>query len=93
MIDVLNLVLPHMPRDPRLIIHQAEIGSFIDTTDTHWDDVWHDIWTNREAGEPHLDVAHLELMAKLRRRAKRQRAWNLSRWCQRRIDKIQSGRK
>lgn len=60
--DVLRLVAPHMPKD-RVTIIEAEAVAW---TKAHghgggFDCAWHDLWTDTDAGERHLQVVHAEL--------------------------------
>lgn len=81
--DVLLLVRPYMPSDSRLTIHEADAFEFVSNTDVEWDCAWHDIWTDTDVGEPHLSLAHTDLMWKCRKRVKHQGAWNYPRWMHR----------
>lgn len=76
--DVLKLVAPHMPTE-RLTIIEAEALEWTCKNKTHFDCAWHDLWTNRDAGEPHLDIWHGTLFMNCRKFVKRQGAWALSR--------------
>lgn len=76
--NVLQLVGPYMPTD-RLTIIQAEALEWTAKNTEHFDSAWHDLWTNREAGEPHLDVWHMRLINNCRRTITRQGAWAFSR--------------
>jgi hypothetical protein len=76
--DVLKLVAPHMPTD-RLAIIEADAFRWIANNKERFDCAWHDLWTNRDAGEPHLDVWHTRLLIECRRFAKQQGAWALNR--------------
>lgn len=76
--DVLSLVAGHMPKDPRLKIHHVDAFEFVKSRGP-WDFAWHDIWTDTDSGEPHLQVAHMQLFLNCMRRAKRQGAWAMPR--------------
>lgn len=82
-LDVLKLVAPYLCDDPRVEIIEADAREWVKTaaaTDHHWDAVWHDIWTDRDAGEPHLAVEHGRLMIALRGHVDWQGAWNFPRY-------------
>lgn len=76
--DVLKLVQPYMPKD-RLAIIQADALKWTATTDQTFDYAWHDLWTNREAGEPFLDIWHTQLIFNCHDKVKNQGAWKYSR--------------
>lgn len=59
--DVLSLVQPYMPTD-RLTIIQADALEWTEKNTAVFDCAWHDVWTNREEGEPHLDAWHMRLL-------------------------------
>ena len=77
-VDVLKLVAPHMPTD-RLEIVQADALEWTVQDKRPFDCAWHDLWTNQEAGEPHLDVWHVKMMINCAGRVPVQGAWNLDR--------------
>lgn len=76
--DVLQLVAPHMPTD-RLTIIEADALKWTAENKEPFDCAWHDLWTDREKGEPHLDRWHAKLFANCRRTVKRQGAWAFDR--------------
>lgn len=84
---VLELVQPHLPADPRLRVHHAEARAWIAAhPERTWDCAWHDLWTDRSAGEPQLNLVHLELLSALRRRITRwQGAWACPRFLRRAV--------
>lgn len=59
--DVMKLVLPHMPKDPRLTIIEAEASEWCAKSKERFDCVWHDVWTDTSAGECVLAVKHSSL--------------------------------
>ena len=81
--DVMKLVWPHMPRDQRLEIIQAEAEKWIETTSERFDCVWHDLWTDTNAGEEHLALKHSRMIAKMAPRTPLQGAWAMPRWFRR----------
>lgn len=84
--DVLKLVAPHMPTE-RLTIIEAEALKWTATNKQPFDCGWHDLWTNRDAGEPHLDMWHTALLMNCRRTIKQQGAWALNRTIKREMVK------
>jgi hypothetical protein len=77
--DVLRLVQPHMPKTDRLAIIHADALEWTATTTQTFDYAWHDLWTNRDVGEPSLDEWHTRLILNCRHKAKKQGAWKYSR--------------
>lgn len=77
--DVLRLVAPHMPADPRLKIIHAEAEQWVNESDAKFDCAWTDLWTDEERGEEHLQVKHSKVMASLHGRVKFQGAWEFPR--------------
>lgn len=76
--DVLNLVQPYMPTD-RLTIIEAEALEWTAKNKQPFDCAWHDLWTDRDSGEPHLDIWHGQLFRNCKGKVKRQGAWAFSR--------------
>lgn len=77
---VLDLVAPFMPRDARVRVHHAEAEEFVARTrKLRWDCAWHDLWTDRDKGEPHLQVLHNRLLIALKDRVRMQGAWQYPR--------------
>lgn len=82
--DVLKLVEPYMPQD-RLTIIQADALEWTKTNKERFDFAWHDIWTDRDQGEPHLDLWHTHLIFNCLDKVGRQGAWNYNRTARRLI--------
>jgi len=78
--DVLKLVKPHMPRDEHLEIIHADALTWAGQTDRTFDYAWHDLWTDRTKGEPHLALWHTRLLLDMRDKVTRQGAWDYPRW-------------
>lgn len=76
--DVLNLVEPHMPKQ-RLTIVEADALEWTAQNETRFDFAWHDLWTNRDNGEPRLDQWHAKLLANCRDTVAVQGAWSFDR--------------
>ncbi len=76
--DVLKLVAPHMPGE-RLTIVEADALEWTAKNKQRFDCAWHDLWTNRDNGEPHLDVWHARLLVNCKRTVRRQGCWMLRR--------------
>ncbi len=82
--DVLKLVQPFMPTE-RLTIIQADALEWTKNNPLRFDCAWHDLWTDREQGEPHLDVWHLKLMFNCRKMVRFQGAWAFNREIRRKL--------
>jgi len=76
---VLDLVASHMPQDGRLEIIQ-DCAIKYSTYRERYDFAWHDIWSDPDAGEPHLSRSHLEIMKNSLRWTPKQGAWGFDRW-------------
>jgi hypothetical protein len=76
--DVLKLVGPHMPK-ARLTIIEADALEWTAQNKDTFDCAWHDLWTDRGNGEPHLDHWHAELLINCQRTVTRQGAWAFDR--------------
>jgi hypothetical protein len=76
--DVLKLVGPHMSTD-RLTILEADALKWTAKNKDRFDCAWHDLWTNRGAGEPHLDHWHARLLINCRQTVGHQGAWAMER--------------
>lgn len=76
--DVLKLVAPHMPKE-RLTIIEANALEWTDKNTVRFDFAWHDLWTNRDIGEPHLDHWHSRLLTNCRDTVAVQGAWAFDR--------------
>lgn len=72
--DVLKLVGPYMPKD-RLTIIETDALDWAARNKEKFDCAWHDLWTDRERGEPHLDHWHAALLMYCRDTVKYQGAW------------------
>lgn len=76
--DVLKLVGPSMPIE-RLSIIEADALDWTAKNKEKFDCAWHDLWTDREAGEPHLDLWHSQLFRNCRSTVNHQGAWAFDR--------------
>lgn len=76
--DVLSLVQPYIPTERTTII-EAEALEWSSKNKDWFDCAWHDLWTNRDNGEPHLDFWHTSLFINLQRMVKNQGAWAFNR--------------
>lgn len=84
--DVLKLVGPHMSKE-RLTIIQADALEWTAKNKETFDCAWHDLWTDRCNGEPHLDHWHARLLVNCRKTVKRQGAWAFDRQIRKRLVK------
>lgn len=80
--DVLKLVQPYMPKD-RLTIIEADAREWTKQNKRQFDYAWHDLWTDRDKGEPHLDLWHTQIMFSLHGKVKGQGAWGTPRFLKR----------
>lgn len=80
--DVLKLVQPFMPAE-RVTIIKADALKWTEENKEPFDCAWHDVWTNRDEGEPHLDVWHSKLFQNCKGKVKAQGAWAFDRGCKR----------
>lgn len=78
---VIDLVWPHMPQIINLV--EADAVQWCKETNEQFDCAWHDLWTDDEKGEPHLQVVHSELLGAMLEKAKLQGAWEFPRWSRR----------
>lgn len=72
--DVLRLVRPYMPKRRLTIIEADALVWTKESTET-FDVAWHDLWTNPDKGEPHLDLWHVKLLMNMVKKVKAQGAW------------------
>ena len=80
-VDVERLVRPYMPKTDRLSF------LFIDAFEYpakarkgfKFDYAWHDIWADRDNGDPHLDRLHMQLFKEFRDIATHQGMWRMDR--------------
>ena len=76
--DVLKLVRPYMPTE-RLSIIEAEALTWTAESGQSFDCAWHDLWADRDAGQPHLDNWHMRLMFNCAKQVEFQGAWSFNR--------------
>lgn len=75
--DVLKLVEPHI-QDDRLKIINADALEWSANNKDKFDCAWHDLWTNRDNGEHHLDFLHAKVIAACRHNVTKQGAWGFN---------------
>lgn len=68
--NVIKLVGPYMPMDPRLNIIHADIFEHI-KSHQDYDCAWYDLWTEDDS----LQVKHIELLISMKNRTLLQGAW------------------
>lgn len=73
---VIKLVKPHMPAE-RLTVLQADALSWVrnNIDRQRFDCAWHDLWSDPDRDEPHLQVNHSELFVRCHGRVRFQGAW------------------
>jgi hypothetical protein len=84
--DVISLVKPYMPAE-RLMVIQADALEWTAKNERKFDCAWHDLWTNQEDGELHLDFWHAQLLMNCRKTVSRQGAWAFDRAIKKRMQK------
>jgi hypothetical protein len=85
--DVLQLVQPYMPVDKLQIIEADALEWVVQNEDVFFDCAWHDLWTNKENGEPELDEWHARLLMYCQDTVKVQGAWGFPRSVKRFLQK------
>ena len=84
--DVLKLVLPSMlALNDRLDVIEADAFEWVAKNKDHYDCGWHDLWTNRSAGEPHLDIWHTRLLMNCKTFIRNQGAWAYNKLAKRKL--------
>src|SRR5271165_203078 len=64
--DVIKLVAPHMDRMAgKLTIVTDDAREFVKRSRAKFDCAWHDLWTDEENGQEHLQLVHNELICEL----------------------------
>lgn len=81
-LSVLKLVAPHMPTE-RCSIIVCDALEWCEKNRDAFDCAWHDIWTDEENGEGHLQIAHAKLINSMVGRVKFQGAWAFPRYYRR----------
>lgn len=76
--DVLDMVQPWMPVDRLKIIHDDAL-KWTKNNKEKFDFAWHDLWTNREKGDPHLANWHARLLMHCKGKVGWQGAWDFPR--------------
>ena len=70
---IVEVIGPEFWNDPRVSLRLDDAMEWI--PDRKFDFAWHDLWTDVNAGEPHLQRLHARLFIKYRKTAKVQGAW------------------
>ncbi len=73
-LGIIDVVGWEFERHPRVTIHCDDALKF-DPAGERWDFGWHDLWTDRSAGEPHTQCLHAELFTRYAGCVKYQGAW------------------
>lgn len=84
--EVLKLVKPRMPAE-RLTIVEADALAWTGHNQERFECAWHDVWTDRDRGEPHLDMWHLHLLMNCRAMVEQQGAWSFDRQAKQQLRK------
>lgn len=74
------------PGGPEKPLHMilCDASDWVKGTNEKFDCAWHDLWSDPDKEEQHLQVTHTHLIASLASRVKMQGAWKLPRWFKRR---------
>ncbi len=83
--SILRIVKPHMPKTDRLEIIKADAREWVRHTRRTFDCAWHDLWSDPDKQEIHLQRTHLNLIVALRKRVRMQGAWAFPRMFRRRM--------
>ncbi len=75
--------------DPRVTLHQADARDWLPPG--MFDFAWHDLWSDPDKNEPHLQLTHMKLMSQLRKRVAYQGAWAMPRKFVRRLPEFRLG--
>lgn len=88
-LDVLHLVAPYMPSDRLSIIH-ADALDWTARHDVEFDCAWHDLWSNPDRHEEHLQLMHTRLICNMHGKVKFQGAWAMPREHKRQFESLTS---
>lgn len=72
--DVIRLVTPYIPAD-RFQVDIADAVDYCEKTAEKFDCAYHDLWSDDDKGEPHLQVTHSRLLRIMHPKVKMQGAW------------------
>lgn len=72
--DIARVVGAEFAGNPRVNLHVADALEW-QIGDRKWDFAWHDIWSDTDAGKPHLQVLHSKLIARFHPHVAHQGAW------------------
>jgi hypothetical protein len=90
-LDVIRLVWDAV-RTPKVTLHHCDALEFARTVQPgRWDCAWHDLWSDPDANERHLDVLHVRLLRELRDKIPLQGAWKFDRRIKRPFSRILGG--
>ena len=78
--DVISLVWPWMPHIPNLRLVKADALEYAKAPDEAFDCAWHDLWTDQDSGQPHLQTVHMRLICEMAGRIEFQGAWQFPRY-------------
>ena len=80
--DVMRLVYPWMPTK-RIQIIRTDALRWVKKCRHPFDCAWHDLWSDHDAGDEHLQVMHSTLICSLAPAIRFQGAWDMPRWSKR----------
>ena len=81
---IIAAIGPELAADPRVTIHCDDALEF-DIGGRGWAYAWHDVWSDTDAGQPHLQCIHAKLIKKYFRAVEHQGAWAFPRDISRRL--------
>lgn len=91
--DVLQLVQRHMPRTDRLSIIQCDALEFAKSDRWQFDCAWHDLWSDPDKDERHIQVNHAHLFTALFKKVHSfQGAWAMARYQRRLFRRVCHGK-
>jgi len=85
--DVIDLVWPHTPQDRVELVH-ADALDYLPNCGRRWNCAWHDIWSDEDKDQPHLQVLHQQMILALHERVARQGAWAFPRNQKRALQRV-----
>ena len=80
---VISMVWSEFADDPRCELIEGDALAVEWPEGTNWDFAWHDIWSDSDKDEPHLQNLHAKLLVRYQRMCPAQGAWQFPRWMKR----------
>ena len=89
--DVIDMVWPEFQAETRCMILKGDALTKEWPPGMKWDFAWHDIWSDPDKDEPHLQCLHSKLVVRYQKHCPLQGAWQFPRWMKRRVRQKLSG--